>query len=300
MKENEPIWFDKKQELNKDTYQTVKTNTVVTEINLSSEPKYKIMVCTPCHSDVSMHYAQATLKFQQECLRNNILVSFTLLKSSLVTQGRNLCVSEFISHEHKYEHLLFIDSDIDFEYETIIKMIEADKDVIACPYPMKTINEDKMWTTLTEKYENIRNKSDVIKSSYMFPLKVKDKNCITVDNGIMEATHVPTGCMLIKRHVLEKMIKNHPELEIYQPTIINGEETKKDYFYNLFDTLHDPDTKRYYGEDFGFCQRWRDMGGQVFAYVSDYITHVGEHSYCARFLDELQSLKRIDDDEKIK
>ena len=41
-------------------------------------------------------------------------------------------------------------------------MIEADKDVIACPYPMKTINEDKMWTTLTEKYENIRNKSDVI------------------------------------------------------------------------------------------------------------------------------------------
>ena len=134
----------------------------------------------------------------------------------------------------------------------------------------------------------------------MFPLKVKDKNSITVDNGIMEATHVPTGCMLIKRHVLTKMIEKHPELEIYQPTMINGKEEKKPNFYNLFDTLHDPKTKRYYGEDFGFCQRWRDMGGEVFAYVSDYITHVGEHSYCGRFLDELQSLKRIDDSEKIK
>ena len=64
MQNNEPIWFDKKQEPNKDTYQTVKTGSVVTEINLDSKPKYKIMVCTPCHSEVSMHYTQSVLKFQ--------------------------------------------------------------------------------------------------------------------------------------------------------------------------------------------------------------------------------------------
>ena len=96
-KANEPIWFnvDKKEEANADTYQTVKTNKVenkVTEINLGRSP-HKIMVCTPCHSDVSMHYCQAVLKFQQECIRKNMIVSFTLLKSSLVTQGRNLCVA---------------------------------------------------------------------------------------------------------------------------------------------------------------------------------------------------------------
>ena len=117
---------------------------------------------------------------------------------------------------------------------------------------------------------------------------------------MIETTHVPTGCMLIKRHVITKMIEKYPELEIFQPTVINGKETKKQNFYNLFDTLHDPDTKRYYGEDFGFCQRWRDMGGQVFAYVMDYITHVGEHQYCGRFYDELARLKRIDEDKKIK
>ena len=116
----------------------LKTGSVVTEINLGSKPKYKIMVCTPCHSDVSMHYTQAVLKFQQECLRNNILVSFTLLKSSLVTQGRNLCVADFLNHEHEYEYLLFIDSDIDFQYSTIIKMIEKDKDIIC----MSLSNED--------------------------------------------------------------------------------------------------------------------------------------------------------------
>jgi hypothetical protein len=62
----------------------------------------------------------------------NILVSFSLMKSSLVTQGRNLCVNGMLEEGEKYTHLLFIDSDIEFKAETILKMIAADKDVIAC------------------------------------------------------------------------------------------------------------------------------------------------------------------------
>ena len=67
MQNNKPIWF------NEDTYQTIKQENVepeVIEINLGQKPKAKIMVCTPCHSDVSMHYTQAVLKFQ-------IIISYT-------------------------------------------------------------------------------------------------------------------------------------------------------------------------------------------------------------------------------
>ena len=55
---------------------------------------------------------------------NNILVSFALLKSSLVTQGRNLCVANFLKDANNYTHLLFIDSDIDFKFDTIMKMLK--------------------------------------------------------------------------------------------------------------------------------------------------------------------------------
>ena len=113
--------------------------------------------------------------------------------------------------------------------------------------------------------------------------------------------------MLIKRHVIEDMIKNYPELEIYQPTYINGKEEKKDNFYNLFDTWHDLKTKRYFGEDFGFCQKWTDMGGKVHVYVMDTITHVGEFLYRGRFFDDLyqgtrpaKHAKPLDEDTKIK
>jgi hypothetical protein len=66
--------------------------------------------------------------------------------------------------------------------------------------------------------------------------------------------------MLIKRKVLTDMIAHYPELEIIQPTMVNGVEVAKPNFYNLFDTYHEPETKRYYGEDFGFCKRWTKYG----------------------------------------
>jgi len=303
MQNNKPIWFeDKTTTANDDTYQTIKHNKVesdTVEINIGQQPKAKIMVCTPCHSDVSMHYTQAVLKFQMECMKQGILVSFSLLKSSLVTQGRNLCVAEFINHPDNYDYLLFIDSDIDFESKTIFKMIGADKDIIACPYPMKMIDEDKLWYKLKHT-DLIKTKNDIVKAGYTFPIKLDTKKEIISDHGVIEVTHAPTGCMLIKRQVIEKMIKHHPELEIYQPSIINGKESKKENFYNLFDTLHDVETKRYFGEDFGFCQRWTDMGGKVHIYALDYITHVGEHQYSGRFYDQLKALKRVDVDKKIK
>src|SRR6056300_1641641 len=186
MQNNEPIWFgeNKTTNANKDTYQTEKLEKVdsnVTEINIGSKPGYKIMVCTPCHSDVSMHYTQAVLKFQLECMKQGILVSFSLLKSSLVTQGRNLCVAEFLNHSDNYDYLLFIDSDIDFEANTIFKMIGADKDIISCPYPMKMIDTDRMWAKLHQT-DLVKTKDDLLRASYFFPLKLDNKQEIISDH----------------------------------------------------------------------------------------------------------------------
>jgi hypothetical protein len=101
------------------------------------------------HSECSIHYTQALLKFQQMCLANGILVSFSLLKSSLVTQGRNLCVNAFMEEcrNHKYTHMLFVDSDIEFSFETIMKLVAADKDIVAAPYPLKALDWDKIAKT---------------------------------------------------------------------------------------------------------------------------------------------------------
>jgi hypothetical protein len=272
---SKPIWF-KKPEI-KETKQ---------------DNEISILVCTPVHSECSIHYTQALLEFQIACMKKNILVSFLLLKSSLVTQGRNLCVANFLND--KYSHLLFIDADIDFNSNTIFKMLELDREVIAVPYPMKTLN----WDRIYQFKENVKNSKELSYTGFTYPMKVQDKNNLKIKDDVMEVTHAPTGCMLIKRQVFDKMIKNYPELRISQPTIMNGEAKDKENLWNFFDTYHDLENKKYYGEDFGFCKKWTDIGGKCYCYIGDYITHVGEYQYSGRFKDELIRSSDIDESNK--
>jgi hypothetical protein len=274
---SKPIWF-KKPEIK----ETKKDNEI------------SILVCTPVHNECSIHYTQALLEFQVACMRKNILVSFLLLKSSLVTQGRNLCVANFLND--KYSHLLFIDADIDFDSKTIFKMLELDREVIAVPYPMKTLN----WDRIYQFKEGVKNSKELSYAGFTYPMKVQDKDNLKVEDDVMEVTHAPTGCMLIKRQVFDKMIKNYPELKISQPTIMNGEAKDKENLWNFFDTYHDLENKKYYGEDFGFCKKWTDIGGKCYCYIGDYITHVGEYQYSGRFKDELIRSSNVDELKEIK
>ena len=255
----------------------------------SKEDKPKIFVATPVHSECSIHYTQALLQFQQQCIVRGIMVSFSLLKSSLVTQGRNLCVNGFLEEEDKYTHLLFIDSDIDFTFQSIMKMIDADVDVIANPYPLKHLD----WNKIDKRIKSDKDLTPELlsKQGYIWPVKLDNQDHITIENGVAEVSHAPTGCMLIKRQVFDKMIKAYPDKKINQPTILNGEMKEKEYLYNFFDTYHEPETKKYYGEDFGFCKRWTEIGGKCHILVDEYITHVGEYCYKGRLMDDLDFKK---------
>ena len=282
---SKPIWFNKS------------SNERVVDI---SEPKYKIFVATPVHSECSIHYTQALLKFQKQCMMNSIMVSFSLLKSSLVTQGRNLCVANFLKDPTNYTHLLFIDSDIDFKFDTIMKMLKFDREVIATPYPMKHIHWDQIWDRVQKG--KIKNIEQLKRAGHAFPIKLDNQKGkeIPVVDGVIEVSHAPTGCMLIKKQVFDKMIKAYPNDKIEQATIVNGKALIDEYNYNFFDTIHDPETRKYYGEDFGFCKKWTAIGGKCYCYVSDDITHVGEYAYNGKLMDNLDISKTVDDTDKNK
>jgi len=280
MPNNKPLWVNKEQ-------------------GPRTLGKTCVFVATPCHSECSIHYAQACLALQQACFKKGISISFQLIKSSLITQGRNLSVSNFLQDCEKipFTHFIFIDSDICFKPETIFKLIEADKDVIAAPYTLKTIDWDKVVARSKGKEVSAKELS---RMGFTWPVKIENRDEIIVKDGIAEVTHVPTGCLAIKKQVFDKMIDAYPNLRIDQPTIINGKEKSRPYFYNFFDTYFEPETHKYYGEDFGFCKRWTKIGGKCHLYVLDEVTHVGEYQYTGRLMDDLERLKRIDDSSKIK
>jgi hypothetical protein len=57
---------------------------------------------------------------------------------SLITRARNRLTNDFLATDST--HLMFIDADITFNPEYIVRMLNADKDIICGLYPKKEIN----------------------------------------------------------------------------------------------------------------------------------------------------------------
>ena len=94
--------------------------------------------------------------------------------------------------------------------------------------------------------------------------------------------------MLIKRSVIEALIKEYPEFTINQHTLIDGKLVTRKHMYNFFDTYWNKEDKTYTGEDFYFCKLCKHAGIRMYALIDEYIQHHGEYSYTGRLLDEFK------------
>jgi hypothetical protein len=244
---------------------------------------YGLFVATPVHSQVSMHYMQACLNLQSACIEKQFPIQFCLLQDSVLTQNRNRCVKEFLKTDDRFTHLLFIDSDIYFNVQSIFQMMAVDRDVISMPYPMKQINYAKMWDKI--KNNQITNVEELEAAGYDYPVKVKDDKSILDKHGVMEISHLPTGALLIKKEVFYKLINAYPELKITK----NVDEP----YYNFFDFYHDKNEQAYYGEDFGFSKLWTKLDGKCYAYIMDKIAHIGDHAFYGKLYDNLTYKKPL-------
>ena len=245
--------------------------------------KNHIMICTPVHSDVSIHYMKACLDLQKECILNKIKITFQLMKSSLVTQGRNLCASAFMNSDAEY--MLFIDSDVEFTTRSVMRLMKSPHDVSLIPYPIKQKTDAKF-----RKDFETRPDDDINTMGNLFPIEIPNTKDIRPVDGFIEVIKGPTGMMMLKKSVFDKLKEHYKELTISQKTLMNGELIDRPNYYNFFDTYWSPSKKTYMGEDFYFCQLWRAIGGKIFALCDEEISHIGEYKYTGKVKDEFYKI----------
>ena len=224
----------------------------ISQDQLNFMRKTKLHFCIPCYGGmINECFFISMLKFMAAA--NRLGLNFTvdtMVNESLIPRGRNSLVAKFLAFEPKSTHLMFIDADIGFEPEEIIKLILADKDVVGGLYPKKAL-----------PINYVVNK---------VPNAVKEGNLVEVAN-------LGTGFMLIKREVIDTLVIKRPDLH-YQDNI--GLDKKFDPFkYALFDTLIDPVTKEYLSEDYYFCKLWRENGGKIFADLTIKLDHAGYYKF---------------------
>lgn len=172
----------------------------------------------------------------------------TMVNESLITRGRNNLMAKMMNNE-KATHFMFIDADIRFQPESILQMIAYEKEVIGGLYPKKSIP-----------------------SNYVINLLPQTK----IQGDIFTVDTMGTGFLLFKRQVYEKLIAAHPETK-YVDDVGLGKQYEP-MMYAIFDCKIDA-KGHYLSEDWLFCRRWQEIGGEIWAHSKALLNHVGHYEY---------------------
>lgn len=212
-----------------------------------------------------------------------IICSLIFKRGSLINRVRNYIVHEFM--ELKFTHLLFIDSDLYGFEHLVVKMLDADHDVCGGIYPIKEINEFMYHCNQLEKlpFKEAHHEACDFNINTLKPVPQLLKEADT-SNGFVEVDEVATGCLMIKRRVIQKMMAAYPERNFVP--LANSEFMSRS-LYNFFDAFIHPKTRFYLSEDYGFCHLWKNIGGKIYAEIATKLTHIGEFTYEGSYYDYL-------------
>lgn len=254
------------------------------EIPLGLLRQKHIFIATPCYGgQLGEPYFRSMMRFAILCNKYDIKYTIsTLANESLITRGRNTLTSFFMENPEA-THLFFIDADIEFNPEDILRMVAYDKPVIVGAYPKKAVN----WNSIieaaradeTETAETIEGHSSNYVVNFDF-IKDKDGNrtpAVQIVDNLVKLKDAGTGFMCISKDVINKMFDNHPETKYVND--INVDPKFEPFMYALFDCIIDPESRRYLSEDYTFCRRWQDMGGEVWLDPRTALNHVGHYTF---------------------
>jgi len=225
-------------------------------IDLEKLRKYNVFFATPCYGGMlTDQYFLSMFRMSQTFMQHGINFRITTLRNeSLVTRARNILTAMFL--ESECTHLMFIDSDIEFQPEAILRALAYDKPIMAAAYPKKAL---PVQYAINFKFVDAQTRK------------------IRVENGAVEVLDASTGFFLVKRSTIEKMCQAYPELHYRNDS--NIDEKFHKHCYALFDTWLDPDDNRYLSEDYTFCRRWQKIGGEIWLDPNTKLNHVGSYTF---------------------
>ena len=188
-------------------------------------------------------------------VRNNIDHGLlTITNSSLITQCRSKCANFFVNNT-QFDHLFFLDSDIGFQPESVLKLLQYNMDIVSATYPMK-IYPTRYPVTIKQPEER---RGDLIKIN---------------GDGM--------GFVMIHRRVFQDIAKQYPGLR-YMPCDKSSDtpstDAEKANSFHFFAELKNDDG--YMSEDKAFFRRAENVGYDVWMDTTIQLTHTGYHIYGA-------------------
>ena len=233
-----------------------------------------VVVGTPCFGGlVTQDYTMSLLQLTAFAPQAGFDVAVVMLgNDALITRARSAIVAKFLDNPAT-THLLFIDADICFAPEQVLRMLRFDKDFVAGLYPAKIID----WQQANERFG--QTNETLAEAGLAYVGEIEPESTRKSENGFASGTYAGTGFQLIKRGVFERMIKAYPETKYKALHAFPRPSQPSDNLYALFDCMIDPDTGVYLSEDYAFCRRWRAQGGEIWLDLKSRLVHSGSYSF---------------------
>jgi len=199
----------------------------------------RILAATPTYTgQVCIPFLQSYIASAFHLACNGVQMELAVANHfTLVQFARNWLTAKFLD-DGTYTHLLWIDSDLGWDPTAILRMIGRQKEVIGGVYPLKT-------------------------KSPTYPYVYDDG---PIADGVQRAERIPTGFMLCTLGTMQRVADSVPKIQMeYQ-----GE---KKMVPNVFDLVQEG--REYWGEDFVFCKRLRNLGIDIHVEMDIDFQHIG-------------------------
>ena len=236
--------------------------------------KPKVYIATPCYDMMRVETCVSLIDTFSTLGKHGIECKFKSVKTSLVTHGRNLLTAGFLASE--FDYMLFVDADVEFRPEAVMRMLVPKKQIVCTPYRVK--NEPRIPE---------------------YAVKFKDKNNINIlEWDLVEIEEGPAGLMLIHRSVFDTLMKKYYELKCEFDDSARAKMNKEidatddaidKYMYNFWDTSFK--NHEWKGEDLAFCNLASSAGIAIYANLDSGTTHHGSWGWKGRFGDFLVQKK---------
>ena len=193
-------------------------------VKMDSPPLPRVAIAVPSgdmvHADFAMAYAQL-------CMASaGLPLQLITVKSSIVAQARNNGVE--LARGFGADYIFFLDSDMVFPSTALFRLLLHRKDIVGATYTKRVAPFQILGTRLAEQPA-------------------------VLSGDLLEMQRIPTGCLLIKMDVFEKLSKPYFRFEVDADGAIVG-------------------------EDYVFSDRAREAGFRIWcdAVMSREIGHIGQ------------------------
>ena len=217
-------------------------------------------------------YTQSLLNLSESANKSDVnLTTIFLGNESLIQRGRNTIAHHFMDIPDA-THLMFIDADMKFRTEDIVRMIAADKSFIVGPVALKGYNWDEI------RQAAVNGEDDINRTGGIFNINKLPGIDMVDENTPFEIEHGGNAFMMLRRDVFET-------LKPHTPIYTNGGRSLPDgvEIYDYFRVEINKDTNHLLSEDYFLCHSYRQLGGKVWCAPWVETGHFGSHLFNGKY-----------------